>query len=68
MNFAKSASGGLTTGTTPVQVAVKEAAAINFPMDHFIGNWWSASEADVIPAGDGAKGNKGTANAVLLPD
>ena len=41
------------------QVAVKEAAAINFPMDHFIGNWWSASEADVIPAGDGAKGFKG---------
>ncbi|HEV8441220.1 MAG TPA: ABC transporter substrate-binding protein [Methylomirabilota bacterium] len=41
------------------QVAVKEAAAINFPMDHFIGNWWSASDADVIPAGDGAKGYKG---------
>ncbi len=41
------------------QVAVKEAAAINYPMDHFIGNWWSASEADVIPAGDGAKGYKG---------
>ncbi len=38
------------------QVAIREAAAINFPMDHFIGNWWSASEADVIPAGDGAKG------------
>jgi len=41
------------------QVGVKEAAAINYPMDHFIGNWWSASEADVIPAGDGAKGYKG---------
>ena len=41
------------------QVAVKEAAAIGFPMDHFIGNWWSASEADVMPAGDGAKGYKG---------
>jgi branched-chain amino acid transport system substrate-binding protein len=41
------------------QVAVKEAAAIGYPMDHFIGNWWSASEADVIPAGDGAKGYKG---------
>lgn len=39
-------------------VAVKEAAAINYPMDHFIGNWWSGSEADVIPAGDGAKGYK----------
>jgi len=42
------------------QVAVKEAAAIHYPMDHLIGNWWSASEADVIPAGDGARGYKGT--------
>ena len=38
------------------QVAIKEAAAINYPMDHFIGNWWSASDADVVPAGDGARG------------
>ena len=41
------------------QVGVKEAGAIGYPMDHFIGNWWSASEADVIPSGDGAKGYKG---------
>jgi branched-chain amino acid transport system substrate-binding protein len=41
------------------QVAVKEASSINFKMDHFIGNWWSATEADVVPAGDGAKGYKG---------
>ena len=41
------------------QVAVKEAAAINFKMDRFIGNWWSATEADVVPAGDGAKGYRG---------
>jgi branched-chain amino acid transport system substrate-binding protein len=41
------------------QVAIKEAAAIGYKMDHFIGNWWSASDADVIPAGDGAKGYKG---------
>ena len=40
------------------QVAVKEAAAINFPMDHFIGVWWSGSENDVIPAGDCAIGYK----------
>jgi branched-chain amino acid transport system substrate-binding protein len=38
------------------QVAVKEAAAIRFPMDRFIGVWWSGSENDVIPAGDAAKG------------
>jgi branched-chain amino acid transport system substrate-binding protein len=40
------------------QVAVKEAAAINFPMDHVVGNWWTGSENDVVPAGDGAKGYK----------
>ncbi|MDA0653200.1 MAG: ABC transporter substrate-binding protein, partial [Proteobacteria bacterium] len=40
------------------QVAVKEAASINFPMDHFIGVWWSGSEVDVLPAGDGAIGYK----------
>jgi branched-chain amino acid transport system substrate-binding protein len=27
-------------------------------MDRFVGNWWSGSDADVIPAGDGAKGYK----------
>jgi branched-chain amino acid transport system substrate-binding protein len=41
------------------QVAVKEAASKGVKMDHFIGNWWSATEADVVPAGDGAKGYKG---------
>jgi branched-chain amino acid transport system substrate-binding protein len=40
------------------QVSIKEAASINFKMDHMIGVWWSGSEADVIPAGDGAKGYK----------
>jgi branched-chain amino acid transport system substrate-binding protein len=38
------------------QVAVKEAAAIGYKMDHLIGNWWSGSESDVVAAGDGAKG------------
>jgi branched-chain amino acid transport system substrate-binding protein len=40
------------------QVAVKEAAAINYKMDHMIGNWWTGTEADVVPAGDGARGYK----------
>jgi branched-chain amino acid transport system substrate-binding protein len=40
------------------QVAVKEAAAHGMKMDHVIGNWWTGTEADVIPAGDGAKGYK----------
>ncbi len=38
------------------QVAVKEAAAIGYKMDHLVGNWWSGSESDVVAAGDGAKG------------
>ncbi|HLH89179.1 MAG TPA: ABC transporter substrate-binding protein [Xanthobacteraceae bacterium] len=36
--------------------AVKEAARINFPMEHLIGNWWAGGESDVRPAGDGGKG------------
>ncbi|NKB77361.1 MAG: ABC transporter substrate-binding protein [Gammaproteobacteria bacterium] len=40
------------------QVAIQEAANIRYPMDQFIGIWWSASENDVIPAGDGANGYK----------
>lgn len=39
-------------------VAVQEAAAIRFPMDRFIGVWWSGSENDVLPAGDAANGYK----------
>lgn len=40
------------------QVAIKEASNIRYPMDKFIGVWWSASENDVLPAGDGANGYK----------
>jgi branched-chain amino acid transport system substrate-binding protein len=40
------------------QVAIKEAASIQYPMDHFIGVWWSGSEEDVVPAGEAAKGYK----------
>ena len=36
--------------------AIKEAANIGYPMDHFIGNWWSGAEPDVEPAGAAAKG------------
>ncbi len=40
------------------QVAVQEAANIRFPMENFIGAWWSGAEADVIPAGAAADGYK----------
>ena len=38
--------------------AVKEAAKIRFPMDKFIGVWWSGGEDDARPAGAGAMGYK----------
>jgi len=37
-------------------VALKTAQKVGFPADHIIGNVWSNSEEDVIPAGDAAKG------------
>lgn len=40
------------------QVAIQEAANIRFPMENFIGIWWSGSENDVIPAGAAADGYK----------
>jgi branched-chain amino acid transport system substrate-binding protein len=38
------------------KVAIAEAAAIRYPMDRLIGNWWSASEGDVVAAGATARG------------
>src|SRR5210317_276505 len=40
------------------QVAIQEAVNIRFNMENFIGIWWSGSENDVLPAGDGANGYK----------
>ncbi|MCX8952658.1 ABC transporter substrate-binding protein [Ruegeria sp. NA] len=40
------------------QVAVQEAANIRFPMENFIGVWWSGAEFDVQPAGEKATGYK----------
>ncbi len=36
--------------------AVKEAAKIKYPMDRFIGNWWSGANADLDPVGMAGKG------------
>jgi branched-chain amino acid transport system substrate-binding protein len=43
------------------QVAVKEAGSTGVKMDHVVGNWWTGTETDVIPAGDAAKGYKSMA-------
>lgn len=40
------------------QVAIQEAVNIRFPMENFIGVWWSGSENDVKAAGEAANGYK----------
>ena len=40
------------------QVAIQEASNIRFPMENFIGVWWSGAEHDVMAAGDKADGYK----------
>lgn len=40
------------------QVAIQEAVNIRFPMENFIGIWWSGSENDVKSAGPKANGYK----------
>ncbi len=42
------------------QVAIKGAASINYPMENFLGNWWSGSESDTLPSGKGANGYTST--------
>jgi branched-chain amino acid transport system substrate-binding protein len=36
--------------------AIKEAARIRFPMDHFIGSWYAGGEDDTRPAGPDSRG------------
>ncbi|MDF1668552.1 MAG: ABC transporter substrate-binding protein [Roseovarius sp.] len=42
-------------------VAIQEAVNIRYPMENFIGIWWSGSENDVKSAGAGANGYKALA-------
>jgi len=41
--------------------AIQEAANIRFPMENFIGVWWSGSEQDVRPSGEASHGYKSLA-------
>ncbi|WGH77530.1 ABC transporter substrate-binding protein [Jannaschia ovalis] len=50
------------------QVAIQEAANINYPMDQFIGNWWAGAEHDVTPAGAAADGYLSLNMNTLNPD
>lgn len=36
--------------------AIKEAVKIRYPLDRFIGNWWSGAHADLRPIGAAGKG------------
>jgi branched-chain amino acid transport system substrate-binding protein len=38
------------------QVAIKEAVSIKFNMNRMVGNWWSGSDADVLPTGASSAG------------
>jgi branched-chain amino acid transport system substrate-binding protein len=49
------------------QVAIQEAANIRFPMENFIGIWWSGAEPDVVPAGEAAHGYRAL-NFISLGD
>ncbi len=40
------------------QVAIQEAANIRFPMENFIGIWWSGGDHDVLPSGAASDGYK----------
>jgi len=46
----------LRTWGVSTPVALKTAARFGIPADHIIGDVWAGSEADVIPAGNAAKG------------
>src|SRR6056297_3063927 len=40
------------------QVAIQEASNIRFPMENFIGVWWSGGDHDVLPSGAASDGYK----------
>jgi branched-chain amino acid transport system substrate-binding protein len=50
--------------------AIKNAIKIRYPMDRFIGNWWSSAHVDTKGAGKSAKGYRGatfSANGADFP-
>ncbi|MGB7183841.1 MAG: ABC transporter substrate-binding protein, partial [Burkholderiaceae bacterium] len=50
--------------------AIKAAIKIRYPMDKFIGNWWSSAHVDIKGAGAAAKGYRGatfSANGDTFP-
>lgn len=48
--------------------AITEAVKTKYPMDQFIGVWWSGSDDDLIPSGEDAKGYKSVSWSQPQPD
>jgi len=48
--------------------AIKEAIASGYPMDQFIGVWWSGHDGDLKSEGAAAKGYKSISWSVPVPD
>jgi branched-chain amino acid transport system substrate-binding protein len=48
--------------------AITEAVKTKYPMDQFIGVWWSGSDDDLIPSGEAAKGYKSISWSQPQPD
>src|SRR5262244_837841 len=46
----------LRTNGVMTTTALKEAAQVGIPRDKIVGNWWSCSEQDTVPAGEAAIG------------
>ncbi len=48
--------------------AITEAVKTKYPMNQFIGIWWSGSDDDVLPQGEAAKGYRSLSWSVPQPD
>lgn len=48
--------------------AIAEAVKTKFPMDRFLGIWWSSHDADLKPVGDAGKGYRAISWSVPIPD
>lgn len=48
--------------------AASEAVKTHFPMDHFIGIWWSGHDGDMKTVGEGGKGYKSISWSVPVSD
>lgn len=48
--------------------AINEAIKVRYPMDQFVGIWWSGHDGDLKAAGEAAKGYRSISWSVPVPD